>query len=203
VTAIDPFVHLHNHTEYSMLDGYQQHRELAARVTELGQPAVAMTDHGNLFGSYSFYHAMTKAGIKPIIGIEAYVAPSSRHSRKQEFWDPRGKRSKKEREADEGESKDVAGGGRFTHLTLLAKDATGLRMLYELSGRASLEGQYPRGKARMDRELFEEIIGRDGQHLIASTGCPSSEIQTRLRLGQYDQARAAAGYYRDLFGAEN
>jgi DNA polymerase-3 subunit alpha len=199
----DSFAHLHNHTEYSMLDGYQQHKELAACVSELGQPAVAMTDHGNMFGAFSFYHAMTKAGIKPIIGIEAYVAPSSRHNRKQEFWDPRGKRTKKDRDTDEGESKDVAGGGRFTHLTLLAKDAVGLRQLYELSGRASLDGQYPRGKGRMDRELFEEVIGQHGQHIIASTGCPSGEVQTRLRLGQYDQARAAAAYYRELFGAEN
>ncbi len=196
------FVHLHNHTEYSMLDGYQQHKELVARVTDLGQPAVAMTDHGNLFGAFSFYNAMTKAGIQPIIGIEAYVAPSSRRSRTQEFWDPRGRRTKKDR-AEEGDGKDISGGGRFTHLTLLAKDATGLRQLYELAGRASLEGQYPRGKARMDRELFEEVVGAHGQHLIASTGCPSSEVQTRLRLGQYEQARAAAAYYRDLFGQEN
>jgi DNA polymerase-3 subunit alpha len=196
-------VHLHNHTEYSMLDGYQQHKELAARIQELRQLAVAMTDHNQMFGSYSFYHAMNNAGIKPIIGVEAYVAPSSRHSRKQEFWDPRGKRTKQDRDGDEGESKDVAGGGRFTHLTLLAKNATGLRMLYELTGRGSLEGQYPRGKARLDRELFEEVIGKYGQHIIASTGCPSSEVQTRLRLGQYGEARAAAAYYKELFGAEN
>lgn len=199
----DPFVHLHNHTEYSMLDGYQQHKELAACVSQLGQPAVAMTDHGNMFGAFSFYHAMTKADVKPIIGVEAYIAPSSRFNRTQEFWDPRGRRTKKDRDTDEGESKDIAGGGRFTHLTLLAKNATGLRMLYELTGRASMEGQYPLGKARMDRDLFEEVIGRHGQHLIASTGCPSSEVQTRLRLGQYDEARQAAGYYRELFGPEN
>jgi DNA polymerase III subunit alpha len=197
------FAHLHNHTEYSMLDGYQQHDELAACVADLGQPAVAMTDHGNLFGAFSFYQAMTKAGIKPVIGIESYVAPSSRYSRKQEFWDPRGKRSKTDRDTDEGGSKDIAGGGRFTHLTLLAKNATGLRMLYELAGRASMEGQYPAGKGRMDRELFNDVIGRYGRHLIASTGCPSSEIQTRLRLGQHQQAREAAGFYRDLFGPEN
>lgn len=199
----DSFVHLHNHTEYSMLDGYQQHAELAQHLVEIGQQACAITDHGVMYGSYSFYHAMTKAGRKPIIGVEAYVAPSSRLNRKQEFWDPRGKRTKKDRDTDEGESKDVAGGGRFTHLTLLAKNATGLRMLYELTGRASMEGQYPRGKARMDRELFEQVIGKYGQHIIASTGCPSSEVQTRLRLGQYAEARAAAGYYRDLFGVDN
>jgi DNA polymerase-3 subunit alpha len=199
----DDFVHLHNHTEYSMLDGYQQHTELAQRMHEIGQSACAMTDHGQMLGAYSFYQAMTTNGHKPIIGVEAYVAPSSRLSRKQEFWDPRGRRSKKERDDDGTESKDVAGGGRFTHLTLLAKDAIGLRQLYQLTGRASMDGQYPRGKARLDRDLFEEVIGRTGQHIIASTGCPSSEVQTRLRLGQYDEARKAAAYYRDLFGAEN
>lgn len=200
--TIDPYVHLHNHTEYSMLDGYQQHEELAAHVAELGQPAVAMTDHGNMFGAYSFYHAMNKAGVKPIIGVEAYVAPGSRLARTQEFWNPTGKRPKKDRTDDEGQAKDVAGGGRFTHLTLLAQDAVGLRMLYELTGRASIDGQYPRTKNRMDRDLFEEVIGRHGQHIIASTGCPSSEVQTRLHLGQYDEAKKAAAYYQQLFGPE-
>lgn len=183
-----------------MLDGYAQHDELAAEVARLGQPAVAMTDHGNMFGSYSFYQAMTKAGVKPILGVEAYCAPASRLHKKPVFWGPGGKRAA--RDAD-GESGDVSGAGAYTHLTLLARNATGLRQLYTLSGRASMEGQYPQPKGRMDRELLTEVIEAQGQNIIASTGCPGGEVQTRLRLKQYDEAREAAGFYRDLFGAEN
>lgn len=196
----DSFAHLHVHTEYSMLDGHAKHGELTAEAARLGQPAVAMTDHGNMFGSYSFYQAATQAGIKPIIGVEAYVAPESRRTKRQIFWGPGGKRAAKDAN---GESGDVSGSGAYTHLTLLARNAAGLRQLYTLTSRASMEGQYPEPKGRMDRELFTEVIGAGGQNIIASTGCVGGEVQTRLRLGQYAQAREAAGFYRDLFGPEN
>lgn len=116
----DSFVHLHNHTEYSMLDGAQKLKPMFAEVERQGMPAVAMSDHGNMFGAYEF-HQVSKGfdGVKPIVGIEAYVAPSSRRNRKQEFWGPGGQRAM----SDDGEgSKDVSGGGRFTHMTMWAQN---------------------------------------------------------------------------------
>jgi DNA polymerase-3 subunit alpha len=196
----DGFVHLHNHTEYSLLDGEQTHKDMAAELKRIGQTACAITDHGNNFGSYSFHKALKSAGLKPIIGQEAYVAPGSRKHKKAIFWGPGGKRA--EKDAD-GESGDVSGRGAYTHMTILARNSTGLRSLYELGTRAFTEGQYPRTKGRMDRELLSEVIERDGQNLIATTGCPGGEVQTRLRLGQYDKAVQAAAYFRDLFGPEN
>jgi DNA polymerase-3 subunit alpha len=196
----DSFVHLHNHTEFSMLDGHSKHKELAEEVARLGQPAASMTDHGNMLGAHQFYEETTKAGVKPVLGVEAYVAPASRFDKKAIFWGPGGKRA--ERDAD-GESGDVSGSGAYTHLTLLARNATGVRQLFELTTRASFDGQYPKKKGRMDRDLITEVVQRDGQNIIASTGCPGGEVQTRLRLGQYDEAVKAAGYYRDLFGPEN
>ncbi|MCX4634916.1 DNA polymerase III subunit alpha [Streptomyces platensis] len=193
----DSFVHLHNHTEYSMLDGAQKLTPMFREVARQGMPAIAMSDHGNMFGAYEFAQvAKGFEGIKPVIGIEAYVAPSSRFVRKQEFWGPGGRRAMSE----DGEgSKDVSGGGRFTHMTMWARNVQGLRNLFWLSTQASYEGQFPAGKPRMDRELIAERP--DG--VIATTGCPSGEIQTRLRLRQYDEARAAAGAYQDIFGKEN
>jgi len=196
----DSFVHLHSHTEYSMLDGHARHADLAEETVRLGMPAVAITDHGHMLGAHQFHEEVTKAGAKPIIGVEAYVAPESRFHKKPIFWGPNGQRA--QRDAD-GESGDVSGGGAYTHLTLLARNPTGLRQLFELTTRASFEGQYPKPKGRMDRDLLAEVVSRDGQNIIASTGCPGGEIQTRLRLGQYDKAREAAGFYRDLFGRDN
>ena len=193
----DSFVHLHNHTEYSMLDGAQRLRPLFAEVARQGMPAIAMSDHGNMFGAYEFARvARDFDGVRPVIGIEAYVAPSSRFVRRQEFWGPGGRRAV----AEDGEGGgDVSGGGRFTHMTMWARDVRGLRNLFWLSTRASYEGQFPAGKPRMDRELIAERP----EGIIATTGCPSGEVQTRLRLGQYDEARAAAGAYREIFGPEN
>ncbi|MGW1374517.1 DNA polymerase III subunit alpha [Streptomyces sp. NPDC002446] len=191
------FVHLHNHTEYSMLDGAQKLKPMFAEVARQGMPAIAMSDHGNMFGAYEFQQvAKEYAGVKPIIGIEAYVAPSSRHSRRQEFWGPGGQRAV----SDDGEgSKDVSGGGRFTHMTMWAQSVEGLRNLFWLSTQASYQGQFPAGKPRMDRELIAERPAG----IIATTGCPSGEIQTRLRLNQYDGAKTAAAAYQDIFGREN
>ncbi|MFC7220999.1 DNA polymerase III subunit alpha [Streptomyces polyrhachis] len=193
----DSFVHLHNHTEYSMLDGAQKLKPMFAEVSRQGMPAVAMSDHGNMFGAYEF-HSVSKGveGVKPIIGIEAYVAPSSRRNRKQEFWGPGGQRAM----SDDGEgSKDVSGGGRFTHMTMWARDVQGLKNLFYLSTEASYTGQFPAGKPRMDMELISEHAAG----IIATTGCPSGAIQTRLRLNQYDEARQVAAAYQDIFGREN
>jgi DNA polymerase III subunit alpha len=193
----DSFVHLHNHTEYSMLDGAQRLGPMFAEVARQEMPAIAMSDHGNMFGAYEFQQVAKKFdAVKPIIGIEAYVAPSSRRNRKQEFWGPGGVRAM----SDDGEgSKDVSGGGRFTHMTMWARNVQGLRNLFYMSTEASYTGQFPSGKPRMDMELISEHA--DG--IIATTGCPSGAIQTRLRLNQYDVAREVAGTYQEIFGKEN
>jgi DNA polymerase-3 subunit alpha len=180
----DSFVHLHVHTEYSMLDGAARVGDLVAEVARQEMPAIAMTDHGNVFGAFEFYKQATKVGVKPIIGIEAYVAPESRHEKKKVQW------------ASGGED-DVSGGGAYTHMTILAENNQGLANLFRLSSLASLEGYYY--KPRMDREL----LSRYADGLIATTGCPGGEIQTRLRMGNYREALRAASDYRDIFGAAN
>ncbi len=189
------FVHLHNHTEYSMLDGAAKNSLLFAEVERQGMPAVAMTDHGNMFGAYEFYQTSKNHAVKPIIGIEAYVAPSTRFSRSPEFWAKAGPREGDSPDVEGG--KDVSGGGRYTHMTMWAASADGLHNLFRLSSLASYEGYYM--KPRMDRELISQYASG----IIASTGCPSGEVQTRLRLGQYDEALAAAAAYRDIFGEGN
>ncbi|MBV9513441.1 MAG: DNA polymerase III subunit alpha, partial [Mycobacteriaceae bacterium] len=181
------FVHLHNHTEYSMLDGAAKIAPLLAEAQRLEMPAIGMTDHGNMFGASEFYTEATAAGIKPIIGIEAYVAPASRFDTRRVFW---GDPSQKD--------DDVSGSGSYTHLTMLAANAAGLRNLFKLSSLASFEGQL--GKwARMDAELTAEHAAG----IIATTGCPSGEVQVRLRLGQHREALEAAATWRDIFGAGN
>ena len=181
------FVHLHNHTEYSMLDGAAKIAPLLAEAGRLDMPAVGMTDHGNMFGASEFYTEATAAGIKPIIGVEAYVAPGSRFDTRRILWGDPGQR------AD-----DVSGGGSYTHLTMIAENATGLRNLFKLTSLASFEGQL--GKwPRMDAE----IIAEHAAGIIATTGCPSGEVQTRLRLGQFDEAVRSAAQWREIFGAEN
>lgn len=181
------FVHLHNHTEYSMLDGAAKITPMLAEAQRLGMPAIGMTDHGNMFGASEFYNSATKAGIKPIIGIEAYIAPASRFETKRVQWgDPSQK------------SDDVSGSGAYTHMTMVAENATGLRNLFKLSSLASFEGQL--GKwARMDAE----IIAEHAEGIIATTGCPSGEVQTRLRLGHRQEALEAAAKWREIFGPDN
>ncbi|HLR99727.1 MAG TPA: DNA polymerase III subunit alpha [Mycolicibacillus parakoreensis] len=187
MASSDSFVHLHNHTEYSMLDGAAKINPMIAEAQRLGMPAVGMTDHGNMFGASEFYNAAIDAGIKPIIGVEAYVAPGSRFDTKRVRWgDPSQK------------SDDVSGSGAYTHLTMVAENATGLRNMFKLSSLASFEGQL--GKwSRMDAE----IIAEHAEGIIGTTGCPSGVVQTRLRLGQYREALEAAGTWREIFGAEN
>jgi len=178
------FVHLHVHTEYSMLDGAARVEELVKEVARQEMPAIAITDHGNVFGAFEFNKQARKAGVKPIIGIEAYVAPESRFEKKRVKW------------ADGGED-DVSGGGAYTHMTLLAENNVGLSNLFKLSSLASLEGFYY--KPRMDRELLAQYA----TGIIATTGCPGGEIQTRLRMGAYKEAMKAASDLRDIFGPEN
>ncbi|MEZ5154198.1 DNA polymerase III subunit alpha [Rhodococcus zopfii] len=183
----DSFVHLHNHTEYSMLDGAAKVGPLFKEAERLGMAAVGMTDHGNMYGASEFYNAATKFGIKPIIGIEAYIAPESRFNTKRVLW---GDRSQK--------SDDVSGSGSYTHMTMVAENATGLRNLFKLSSLASIEGQL--GKwARMD----EELIAAHAEGIIATTGCPSGEIQTRLRLGHDREALEAAAKWQEIWGKDN
>ncbi|MDY3127621.1 MAG: DNA polymerase III subunit alpha [Corynebacterium sp.] len=181
------FVHLHNHTEFSMLDGMAKVDLLAEEVLRQGMPAVGMTDHGNMFGSDAFYRKMTSSGIKPIIGIEAYMAPGSRFNMKRQLWG-----------TPDQKSDDVSASGAYLHQTMLAENATGLRNLFKLSSLASYEGQL--GKwPRMDAELIAEHA--DG--IIATTGCPSGDVQTRLRLGQFDEALEAAAMWQDIYGKDN
>ncbi len=190
------FVHLHVHTEYSMLDGAAKVGLLMDEVSRQGMPAVAMSDHGNVHGAYEFYQSARKAGIKPIIGIESYVAPASRRHRQPVYYSDN---LALRRSNDEtGEGGDVSGRGLYTHMTMWAADAEGLRNLFRLQSRAWLEGhvqKYP----RMDDELLAE----HGRGIVATTGCPSGEVQTRLRLGQYGKAVEAAARYRDIFGKDN
>ncbi|MGH3924482.1 MAG: PHP domain-containing protein, partial [Pseudonocardiaceae bacterium] len=125
----DSFVHLHVHTEYSMLDGAAKISALFAEAQRLGMPSVAMTDHGNMYGSAEFFRQSKRSGVKPIIGIEAYLAPASRYHKKPIFWGQANQRG-----SDEfGEGGDVSGGGAYTHMTMLAADVTGLRNLFKLS----------------------------------------------------------------------
>jgi len=167
-----------------MLDGAARVEELVKEVANQGMPAIAITDHGNVFGAYEFNKKAIAAGVKPIIGIEAYVAPESRFEKKRVKW------------ADGGED-DVSGGGAYTHMTMLAENNVGLSNLFKLSSLASLEGYYY--KPRMDRDLLSKYA----TGIIATTGCPGGEIQTRLRMGAYKEAIKAASDFRDIFGAEN
>ncbi len=181
------FVHLHNHTEYSMLDGAAKITPMLSEVDRLQMPAVGMTDHGNMFGASEFYNGATQAGITPIIGVEAYVAPGSRFDTRRITWGDPGQKSD-----------DVSGSGSYTHLTMVAENATGLRNLFKLSSLASFEGQL--GKwSRMDAELIAE----NAAGIIATTGCPSGEVQTRLRLGHDREALESAAKWREIFGADN
>ncbi|WP_329521134.1 DNA polymerase III subunit alpha [Spirillospora sp. NBC_01491] len=191
----DSYVHLHVHTEYSMLDGAAKIKPLVGKAAELGMPAVAMSDHGNMFGSYEFYKAARGSDIKPIIGIEAYVAPESRHVRKPIMW---GEPHQKKTNEETGEGGDVSASGSYLHKTMWAKDSEGLRNLFKIASLASLEGHY-RKWPRMD----DELLATHGKGIIATTGCPSGAVQTRLRLGQFDEALKAAAKYQDIFGKEN
>lgn len=168
-----------------MLDGAARLDDLFEACHANGMDSLATTDHGFVFGAYDFWSKARRAGIKPIIGVEAYLTPGTHRTDRSRI------------KYAEGGRDDVSGGGAYTHMTLLAETTEGMQNLFRASSYASLEGQLY--KPRMDRELLNAY----GKGLIATTGCPSGEIQTRLRLGQYKEAINAAAEFRDIFGAEN
>src|ERR1700728_5277739 len=158
-----------------MLDGAARLKDMFAQCEREGMSAVAITAHATLYGAYDFWPKGTKAGTKPIIGIEAYVAPEHRRHRQPVRW---GTPAQKD--------DDVSGAGAYTHMTLLAETTEGMHNLFRLASRSSLEGYFR--KPRMDRELLAEYA----KGIIATTGCVSGEVQTRLRLGQPKLALEAA-----------
>jgi DNA polymerase-3 subunit alpha len=170
-----------------MLDGAARLKDLLAEANRLGMPAVAITDHGNMHGAYDFYKQATAAGVTPVIGVEAYVAPESRlHKGRIKWGRPEQKRD------------DVSGNGAITHMTMWARNAVGLKNLFRLNSRASIEGQL--GKwPRMDMD----IIAEHSEGIMGSTGCPSGVVQTRLRLGQFDEALKSAAAYQEILGKEH
>ena len=179
------FVHLHVHTEYSILDGAAKIGDLMKAAKEMGMPAVAVTDHGNLHAAYEFMSAAKKAGIKPIIGMEAYVAPRiSRTSRTRTYFGDSGK-------------DDVSSNGAYTHMTLLAKTTEGMYNLFRMSTMSYTDGIFY--KPRIDREL----LGQYGKGLIGTTGCAAGEIAVMLRFGRWDDAVATVREMQEIFGKEN
>lgn len=171
----ESFVHLHLHTEYSTLDGACRTKEVAARAAELGMPAVAMTDHGNLFGAISFYKACEGAGVKPIMGCEIYLAPGSME-----------------------EKKEVVGRKRACHMTLLAENNTGWNNLQKLVSKGHLEGMYY-GKPRVDREVLRE----HAEGIICLSGCISGPVNEFILQDQEDLARETALELIEIYGKEN
>ncbi len=182
-----PYAHLHVHTEYSMLDGAARLKELFKEVKANGMTHVAMTDHGNMYGAAEFHRQAKDAGITPVIGIEAYVAPEHRGNKNRILWgQPHQKRD------------DVSASGAYLHKTIWARNNEGLHNLFKLTSRSFAEGWLVK-YARFDKE----IIAEHAAGLMGSTGCPSGDVQTRLRLGQEAEALKAAAEYQDIFGKEN
>jgi DNA polymerase-3 subunit alpha len=169
----DSFVHLHLHTEYSLLDGAVRMKELMKKAVEFDMPAVAVTDHGNLFGAIEFYQEATRAGIKPIIGCEAYVAPRSHREKANSM-----------REA-------------AYHFTLLAETEIGYRNLVKLISTAHLDGFHYR--PRIDKELLAQYSAG----LIGLSGCLAGEVNSAIQSSNIEKAKQAAAEYRDILGAEN
>ena len=165
------FVHLHCHSEYSLLDGANRIDDLIARALELEQPALAITDHGNLHAAWEFQEKARKAKLKPIIGMEAYVAPGDRRVK----------------------GRPAPGVKPYYHLVLLARDLVGYRNLVKLSSLAYTEGFY--AKPRVDREL----LAKYSEGLIVSSACLAGEIAVNLDAGNVEGAREAASWYADVF----
>ncbi len=182
----DSFTHLHLHTEYSMLDGAARVKDVVAAAAADGQPAVGITDHGNMYGILDFYQACRDQGVKPILGTEAYQAYDSRLDRP----------SRRGRVDDTG---GEAGGGQklYYHLTLLAENEVGYKNLIQLSSRAYLEGYYY--KPRVDWDLLEA----HHEGLIATTGCLGGQVLQSLLQGDYDSAVKKAARLQDIFGRDN
>src|ERR1700756_4638731 len=169
------FVHLHLHTDYSLLDGACDVEKLCQRVQELGMPAVAMTDHGNIFGAVHFVNAAHKHGVKPIVGCELYVCKKDDHNI--------------ERTPPEGDT--------YNHLLVLAENEEGYRNLTKITSEASLNGFYYKPR------ISKRFLAEHSKGLIGLSGCLKGEVAERLMEGNYDAARAAAGTFRDIFGEKN
>ena len=169
------FVHLHLHSDYSLLDGACDVEKLVDRVQKLGMPAVAMTDHGNIFGAVHFVNAAHKAGVKPIVGCELYICKKDDHNI----------------------ARTPPDGDTYNHLLVLAENEEGYRNLVKITSEASLHGFYY--KPRVSKKFLAE----HSKGLIGLSGCLKGEVAERLTEGKYEAARAAAGFYRDLFGKEN
>ena len=184
------FVHLHVHTEYSMLDGAARIGELLDEVAQQKMPAIAITDHGYLYGVYDFYKAAKSRSINPIIGVEAYFAPQGRTTRAPiEFG----------LGVNNSEDEEFAGKGKaaYTHMTLWAENNKGLSNLFKISSRASFDGYYH--KPRIDETLLIE----NGSGLIGTTGCPSGEVNRWLQAGENEKALQAAARMQEILGKEN
>ena len=173
--AASDFVHLHVHSDYSLLDGACKIDRLMKRTLELGQPAVALTDHGNMFGAIEFFNAAHKNNLKPLVGCELYVAPGSRLEKA-------------------GKSED---GKNYYHLGVLAKNLTGYQNLLKLVSDAHLQGFYYKPRADL------ETIAKYAEGLIGFTGCLASEVCQHLMHGREAEADAACARYVDIFGREN
>ncbi len=171
-----PFVHLHCHSHYSLLDGASKIPDLVERAKALGMPAIALTDHGNLYGAVELLREAKAAGIMPIVGLEAYVAPGNRTERG---------------------GGGVSGQEHSFHLTLLARDAAGFRNLMRLSSLSFLEGFYY--KPRIDKEILE----RHSQGLICLSGCASAEFSDFILHGKTAEAERLCAWYQKVFGEEN
>lgn len=173
------FVPLHHHSTYSMLDGHGFPRKAAEYAADIGLPALAITDHGNMFGAFEHYRSCLDHGIKPIIGIEAYVAPDGMQVRERLEW---------------GHLEGKAVPGPYTHLTVLAQNTVGLRNLYKLTSVGALEGYYYHPRVDF------EALRTHAEGLIVLSGCVGGELATLLRLGMVDQAYACAESYWGIFG---
>ncbi|HEX4543720.1 MAG TPA: PHP domain-containing protein, partial [Candidatus Acidoferrum sp.] len=169
------FVHLHLHTDYSMLDGACDVEKLVQRVKELGMPAVAMTDHGNIFGAVHFVNAAKAAGVKPIVGCELYVCKKDDHNI--------------ERTPPEGDT--------YNHLLVLAENEDGYRNLTRITSEASLHGFYYKPR------ISKKFLAEHSKGLIGLSGCLKGEVAERLMEGKYDAAREAAVTFCDIFGEKN
>src|SRR5512143_2273548 len=168
------FVHLHTHSEYSLLDGANRIPELVAHVRKLGMDSLAVTDHGNLHAAWSFYEEAKAQGVRPILGFEAYLAFGSRRDQQKPPWAP----------------------SHYSHLVLLARNRTGYRNLVRLSSIGFTEGFYRR--PRIDKEVLE--AHREG--IVCLAACLSGEVALWLRQGRYDEAKKSAEWFADLFGPE-
>jgi DNA polymerase-3 subunit alpha len=172
------FVHLHLHSQYSLLDGANRLPELCKRVAELSMPAVAVTDHGNMFGAFSFYHEALKHGVRPIVGVEAYIAPGDRRDK-------------------EMQAASESGEGYAYHLTILAATQKGYQNLVRLVSEGYLSGFYHR--PRMDKALLRE----HAEGLIGLSGCLKGEVAGALSRGNYEAAKRAFLEYEEIFGRGN